>query len=304
MTKAQSRALSGCLIVLMIFQCETIAQQAQVAEWTGDNRAQSGATVNQAVGVRPFRWEHHGLQPYFPIPDCDRDIFVKMAEIPTLIEDLMHPQVGFNRPQAEYIRSLIQNGKSTEEAPEIIFQTNGSAEAMLFGPEPENRYKLHNPNFPVTERINVSAYVVNTSSPERAFQITMPASLGSIVIRIPCICGNLFKHPFPAMKPEPVQIVTEVREVPVIREVPRDVVKEIPVIDEAKLKKAIDEAVAKVPKSGDIYQDNRKYEIKKSKGMPWWVLPLILGAGGVTAALVLRDGPKKTYPLEGVISPP
>jgi hypothetical protein len=147
-------------------------------------------------GIRPFLWERHGADPYYPVPD--RNALVELSKKPELTGDLTTGQ-GFARAEAEYLQRALANAKSPDSViTETILSVDTPFQKMRFGHGVENM-------------------VILRGKSEMAWQIILPPELGSKVVWLPKVCGNICLSPFLAQT-ETFIFKTEVKERETIKE--------------------------------------------------------------------------------------
>lgn len=130
------------------------------------------------AGMRPFLWVNHGASPYFPAPD--RDALVRLSQNGNLVQDLTSTQQAFAKLEAEFIKNALAHAKDSDS---II------TEVILPVDTPIQRMRL---------KTGVEPMVILKGKPEPSWQIILPPELGSKVVWIPKVCGNICLSPFPA----------------------------------------------------------------------------------------------------------
>jgi len=141
-------------------------------------------------GIKPFLWERHGADPYYPVPD--RNALVELSKKPELTNDLTTGQ-GFARAEAEYLQRTLANAKSPDSViTETVLSVDTPFQKMRFGHGVENM-------------------VILKGKSEMAWQIILPPELGSKVVWLPRVCGNICLSPFLAQT-ETFVFKTEVKE--------------------------------------------------------------------------------------------
>ena len=141
-------------------------------------------------GIKPFLWERHGADPYYPV--SDRDALVELSNKPKLIDDLIMGQ-SLTQVEAEYVQKALANAKSSDSAiTETVLSVDTPFQKMRFG---------H----------GVKDMVILKGKSEEAWQIILPPELGSKVVWLPKVCGNVCISPFLA-RTETFIFKTEVKE--------------------------------------------------------------------------------------------
>lgn len=161
----------------------TMREQKQLPPTPGE-----GAQI-YLPGAKPFLWEHHGADPYYLVPE--RNALVDLSEKPGLTSDLA--EQGFTQAEAEYLQRALANAKSPDSVvTEVTLPVDTPFQRMRFG---------H----------GVKAMVILKGKAEEAWQIVLPPQIGSRVIWLPKVCGNICLSPLPA-RTETFVIKTEVKE--------------------------------------------------------------------------------------------
>lgn len=148
----------------------TVREQKQLPPTPGE-----GAQI-YLPGVKPFLWEHHGVDPYYPVPE--RNALVELSKKPGLTSDLA--EQGFTQAEAEFIQKALADAKNEGSViTETVLPVDTPIQRMRFG---------H----------GVKAMVILKGKAEEAWQIILPPEMGSRVVWLPKVCGNICLSPFPA----------------------------------------------------------------------------------------------------------
>lgn len=198
------RLLTILLSSLFVFEPNVLwaAQQEEPTPITIKEQKQLPPTLGEGKqiyipGIKPFLWVHHGANPYFPTPD--RGTLVKLSRKDNLVQDLTSMQQGFTKPEAEFVKNALAH--ATDPGSIIT-------EVTLPVDTPIQRMR---------SKIGVEPMVILKGQPEPSWQIILPPELGSKVIWIPKICGNICLSPFPAQT-QTFVFKTEVKEREMVRE--------------------------------------------------------------------------------------
>ncbi len=197
------RLLTMLLSGLFILESNALwaaAQQEAPAPATIKEQKQLPPTLGEGKqiyipGIKPFLWEHHGADPYYPVPD--RNALVELSKKPELISDLIGQ--GFTQAEAEYLQKAFANAKSSDSViTETILPIDTSFQKMRF-------------------RHGVKDMVILKGQSLATWQIILPPELGSKVVWPPKVCGNISTSPFLA-RTETFIFKTEVKERETIKE--------------------------------------------------------------------------------------
>ena len=240
------------------------------------------------TGHRPFLWEHPGTDPYVEGGVKTREELAEMAKKESFITDLKNHNGVFTSEQAEFIRDTLLAAASPDSKVSEVNLVDGTAmEIMRYGKG-------------VVPMVILKAELPTYGGMGNTWQFVLPERLGSRVIWIPKICGNICLSPFPAAVQETtIRTETQIVEVPKI--VDRPVMVDRPVVVEKQVPVFVEKPIfvdRPVPQPATI---------KKSSKWPWIAAGI---AGAAVAGILLpRMGErgivlKKTYPTGGVISPP
>jgi hypothetical protein len=201
--------LSGLFVLELNVLLATQQESAPAPAVTREKHGQLPPTPGQGreiyiPGIRPFLWEHHGAAPYFPVPN--RDTLLELSKKSELIKDLT--EQGFAQKEAEYLQRAFANAKSYDS---VITETQLSVGTPL------QKMRFRN---------GVKDMVILAGKSEEAWQVILPPELGSRVVWLPKVCGNICLSPFPAQT-QTFVFKTEVKERERIRE--KIVEKPVPV---------------------------------------------------------------------------
>lgn len=196
------RLLAMLLLGLFIFEPNILwaAQQEEPAPITREEHKQLPPTPGEGrqiyiPGIKPFLWENHGADPYYPVPD--RDALVGLSKKQGLLNDLAGQ--GFTQAEAEYLQKALANAKSSESViTETILPIDTPFQKMRF-------------------RHGVKDMVILKGQSVATWQTILPPELGSKVAWLPKICGNICTSPFLAQT-ETFVFKTEVKERETIKE--------------------------------------------------------------------------------------
>jgi len=167
------------LLLALCLLCFATIVSAQIREETKQSPPKPGEGREVYLpGVRPFLWIHHGASPYFPVPD--RNALIKLSQKEGFIQDLTSMQQAFTKPEADFIKNALAHATDSDS---II------TEVVLPVDTPIQRMRL---------KTEVEPMVILKGQPEPSWQIILPPELGSKVIWIPKVCGNICLSPFPA----------------------------------------------------------------------------------------------------------
>ncbi len=196
------RSLTMLLAGLFILESDVLwaTQQEELAPATRREQKQLPPTPDEGKqiyipGIRPFLWEHHGADPYFPVPD--RNALVELSKKPGLLDDLKGQ--GFPQAEAEYLQKVLASAKNPDSGiTETILPIDTPFQKMRFG---------H----------GVKDMVILKGQSLATWQIILPPELGSKVVWLPKVCGNICTSPFLA-RTETFIFKTEVKERETIKE--------------------------------------------------------------------------------------
>ncbi len=279
-------------LALIAFSMSLLAfQQSQPAETTKIEERQVPPAPQETKGiyvpgVTPFLWEHHGANPYIPGGVPTRESLIEMSKKLSLISDLRAQ--GFTIDQANAVKQALADANNPQAVAEIEMTLDTGCRNMRFA-------------------TGVVPMVILKGKAEPAWQIILPKELGSLVVWIPKVCGNVCLSVFPAQH-EVVTFQTEVKE----REAPAPK-PEIKVVEKEVQVPVESEKVKVVPQVKEIPIEHERVRIVERRievpvgGKGWWdrnwwkVLVPALAAGGVLAYLSLRD---KDKGIDYKINPP
>ncbi len=199
---AKIRSLTILLAGLFILEPDVswAAQQEELAPITRNEQKQLPPTPGEGKqiyipGIRPFLWERHGADPYFPVPD--RNALVELSKKSGLLDDLK--EQDFTQAEAECLQKAFADAKSSDS---VITETTLPVDT----PFQKMRF-----------RHGVRDMVILKGQSEAAWQIILPPELGSKVVWLPKVCGNICTSPFLA-RTETFVFKTEVKERETIKE--------------------------------------------------------------------------------------
>ncbi len=196
------RSLTMLLAGLLILEPNVLwaAQQEKSAPATIKEQKQLPPTPGEGKeiyipGIRPFLWERHGADPYYPVPD--RNALIELSKKSELLNDLAGQ--GFTQAEAEYLQKVLASTKNPDSViTETILPIDTPFQKMRFG---------H----------GVKDMVILKGQSLATWQIILPPELGSKVVWLPKVCGNICTSPFLA-RTETFIFKTEVKERETIKE--------------------------------------------------------------------------------------